>query len=241
MKPVFEVSAVSDQGLVRKNNEDSILVREEDGLFAVADGMGGGAHGELASRWMCDALDGAKTRGEIERAIKTTNEKILYYAKAHRYRMMGTTLALVLASPGGKVMVGWIGDSRIYHLHGGKIRLVTCDHTVRNAIDAVAKGTLQIPKNDFERMIAMSVADLSTLDLLTRAVGMEERLELDRKMLDVVPGDRILICSDGVYSLLGDDEIGRCLASEDAILNISALVRERGASDNFSMIVMKAK
>ena len=241
MKPAFEVSAVSDQGFVRKNNEDSILVREADGLFAVADGMGGGAHGELASRWLCDALEGAKTRGEIERAVKTANERILYYAKAHNYRMMGTTLALVLAQRNGKVMAGWIGDSRIYHLHDGKIALATRDHSVANVIDDADKGKLDIPAEDFLRMVAIAMNDRSALNLLTRVVGMEERLELDLTMLDVAPGDRILICSDGVHSLLTDEEIGRGLGSGDPILTLSAMVRERGATDNFSMIAMKAK
>lgn len=230
--PRFEVSAVCDIGKVRSENQDAILVREDAGLFAVADGMGGGMDGALASRWVCDALGEAESAAQLDAAIARANDRIRYYAQARRYRMMGSTLALVAAgnfAPAGQALVGWIGDSRVYLHSGGEMRLLTRDHTVRNAI---AGGELPPSQR------SVLSAQPSLLSLLTRAIGMETEIRMDSCLVELLPGDRLLICSDGVHGMLGAEELGALLGGDDPVLAISAAVRARGAADNFSMIVL---
>ena len=242
----FASATVTDRGFVRKANEDSLLCMEEDGFFCVSDGMGGGEGGALASRWICDsfaALMDAERGSAYEikqfalvRDIQRVNDKIRAYAREKGYRMMGATIALMLVDAAGpeRALVCHAGDSRIYSMRGGELKLLTRDHTVGNELGRA------LSENSAARAADLQSRRNPLTHILTRAIGTELRARPDLAEIDVKRGDRFLLCSDGVHDMLEDAEIAALLkgasAPSAAISSFSAAVRNAGAADNFTMI-----
>ena len=242
----FDTATLSNCGLVRKINQDRFFVSVEKGVFAVADGMGGGEGGEKASAMMIEMLGKAVSEAAnfIERmefvlkSIETANQRILKYSQVHHYRQMGTTLvALLLNSEGygeDAAMIAFIGDSRIYRLRNGVLEQLSRDHTVAGEIMGRYSGNSQSAR-DYDRGLAFS-------HVLTRAVGVVEDVEAEWRRIHVIEGDRFLLCSDGVHDMLGYEGIKRLLeGGENAEAIAQAITRDTlkaGALDNFTAVVV---
>ncbi len=228
------IGAGSDIGRARERNEDSYVVEEP--LFAVADGMGGHRGGAVASSLALEALrevlrdDLVAPTGLIEE-IKSANQRVLQRGEADRdLRGMGTTLTALLAE-GGKAHIAHIGDSRAYLLRDGSLKQLTEDHTLVQRM--VMEGKL-LPE-EAERHPQRSI--------LTRALGVDEDVEPDTMTLDpVLPGDRLLLCTDGLTSMVDGEQIEDVLRSErDPQRAANTLIDEAnaaGGDDNITVLVL---
>lgn len=222
--------AVSETGLVREDNQDHVLADPERGVFAVADGMGGGSEGALASAIVCEELakvneDRFKARLEaVEQAIGDANRRIYFYATEKRYAQMGSTVAALVADKNDytRAAIAHVGDSRVYRLHAGNLKLLTVDHTLGAKL---GKGR--------ENPLA---------HLLTKVVGGSLSVFATWAKIDLCAGDRFLICSDGVHDLISDDELGQFLSGYEDLLVLkkvlSDVILSRGAHDNYSFVLI---
>lgn len=226
-------------GMVRSNNEDSLLIREPY-LFAVADGMGGYAAGEIASRATLKAFELAtyKLRHEqdtdVEKiladAFDKANEHIcLMSAKNQSYAGMGTTLTALYLPGDDTAYAAHVGDSRLYLFRNRALSQVTQDHSY--VADLVAKGKLT-DKEAFSH---------PQKNMLLQAIGAEEHIRTDIIHFAVEAGDILLLCSDGLSDMLRDNEIADVLEQNDlaaAADILLAKVLENGGRDNVSFIMI---
>jgi protein phosphatase len=226
------VGSRTDIGRARKRNEDSLLVR--DPLFAVADGMGGHRGGNVASAMAVEALGAVNPAGmtgdAILRAIETANHDILERGDAERdLEGMGTTVTALLID-GEQGRIAHVGDSRAYRLRDGLLRQLTEDHTVVQ--EFVRQGRLS--REDAERHPQRS--------MLMRALGVDDEVRIEDLTVDLQPGDRFLLCSDGLSGMLSEDGIALVLgttpAPQDAADRLVALANEAGGDDNITVIVV---
>lgn len=242
-------AALSERGLVRENNEDSHLEMPGRGIFCVADGMGGGDCGELASAWVCkevynalrpqcgdDSVFERMTLCEI--ALERANSRINEYARENDFRQMGSTAAIMVFDPDNRrrAAVCNVGDSRIYRLRDGRLKRLTRDHTVCEEL----KGLCALPPGDGCRSVGRSHP---LAHVLTRAVGPTAMPRAEWRKVDVKAGDRYLICSDGVHDMLSDRDISTLLSEgadvESAAANIRQAVMAAGAEDNFTIVCLQ--
>jgi len=232
----IESWARTHEGRVRTHNEDGHLVRDGDGLWAVADGMGGHEGGEWASGRIVAALERIDSGGGFEAvcdaaaaAIGDANGEILAEAKA-RGKQMGST-AVVLVIAGTRYAILWVGDSRAYLMRGGTLVLLSRDHS--QVQEMVARGL----------MTAEQAVGHPMGHILSRAVGVQAAVEVDRVEGEIQGGDIFLLCSDGLHGVAGDDEIGRHLgreAPDRALDRLVELALERGAPDNVTAVAVWA-
>ncbi len=228
--PRFHGAGLTHRGLVRDRNEDSILTDPSGMLWAVADGMGGYGHGDVASDIVIDKLSHIADDTLAPQALRTqlyaANAEIL--ARTQHGNQMGSTVVAVLVQ-NATATIAWVGDCRAYLLRGPALRLLTRDHTVVQ--DMVDQGLL----GDAER------ENHPERHVVTRAVGVEHTLDIDTTITPLIAGDRILLCSDGLTTCLGDQEIAGLLgASPTPEGTCNLLVRaalEAGAPDNVSVVV----
>src|SRR5438067_3047080 len=194
----IQAGSRTDVGRARERNEDAMLVREP--LFAIADGMGGHRGGDVASSIAVQTLeelsttaeDGAK---EITERIREANRRILEQGSADRaLRGMGTTVTAILTD-GDKAHLAHVGDSRAYLLRDGVLQQLSEDHTLVQRMVREGKRTSGEAATHPQRSV------------LTRALGVEEPLDVDLLTLDLHEGDRFLICSDGLSSMVPEGEI----------------------------------
>jgi protein phosphatase len=233
-------SGKSDVGLRRSNNEDAFHVEVAAGFFALADGMGGAAAGEVASRIFVDAaredFSGAglsssaeSTVERVRRIFQRANEQTLRLARENpRYRGMGCTAEL-LAFAGSDYVLGHVGDSRTYLFREGRLYQETRDHSLlQEQIDA---GILS--RND--------ARSHSLKGLISRAVGVEEHLPVDLKVGEALPGDIFLLCSDGLTDLVTDPTIQEVLSGPSELdRKVDALIgmaKTAGGHDNVTVIL----
>jgi len=230
-------AARTDTGLVRSNNEDMLLNRPERRMWAVADGMGGHAYGEVASRMTVDALDALPPADSLEQAaaearvcLLEVNVALVAEAAARNVPVIGTTLVLLLAS-GRTAICVWAGDSRIYLCRGGSLHQLTRDH------------------NQFEELQArnhLSPADALAYpgaNMITRALGAATELELDEIQLQVSDGDVFLLCSDGLSNAVSPEDMFHALSGGDCAQAAETLVElalAAGGRDNISVVVVRA-
>ena len=191
------VAAHSDTGRRRRRNEDAYVVRPP--LFAVADGMGGAQAGEIASRLAADALrdDGGNGSGadRVNELVQAANRRVYERANEDESVMgMGTTVTLALVGD-DEVTFGHVGDSRAYLIRAGELRQLTEDHSL--VAELIRSGKLS--PEEAESHPQRSV--------ITRALGTDPDVDVDVFSLPVSPGDLFLLCSDGLTSMVGDDEI----------------------------------
>ena len=225
-------SAITDPGNVREANEDAIFDRPQSGLWVVADGMGGHEAGEVASGAI---VAGLSQIAEIEQASKFVDtvedclidvNRRLFAASSSQGKVMGSTVAAVLALP-GHCMCMWAGDSRVYRLRNFELEELTTDHS--EVEELIAEGSLK--REDAEGYPGENV--------ITRAVGGEEELYLEVKLFEMAHKDRYLVCSDGLYKDVEFDEIQEILSDGDitsACQRLIACAKSRRCSDNVSVI-----
>lgn len=230
--------ARTNVGKVRTLNEDSLLDRPDIGLWAVADGMGGHDNGDVASAMIVDALSQMNAFGSapayrdaVIAALKSVNAALVERALERLSDVMGSTAATLLAYQDHYACV-WAGDSRVYLLRGGQLRRLTRDHSVvQEMLDA---GQL---RRDQVRGHAKG-------HVITRAVGAADELKLDVVSGRTYPGDRFLLCSDGLTNLVEDQELGDILARpplEAAVDRMIDLALRRGAPDNVTAVLVGAE
>ncbi len=222
-------------GRVRTKNEDTLAVVPSRGIVVVADGMGGAPAGEVASALAVQEVVRGLTAGEgMVEAVRRANRRIRdMVAGQPAWEGMGTTVTALRVLPEeGRFEVGQVGDSRAYRLRGEEFGPLTRDHTmVRDLMEAG-----KLPPGA-ERGHPLS-------HILSRAVGTEEDLEVDRVSGETAPGDRFLLCSDGLVKVMEDDEIeawmrgARANALDATVRGIVEEGLRRGAPDNVTVALL---
>lgn len=237
----MRVGSLTDIGKVREINQDSYAVDEGQGLFIVADGMGGHAAGEKASQTAVQIISerlapqvSAATNGQLldglQTAIQDANREIINASMDDAsMRGMGTT-ATVLVTKGNQLYVGHVGDSRAYLIRNRRIDQITEDHSiVAQLVRARAITPQEAARHPYRNVI-------------TRCLGMQVDVEADTQQRELKAGDRLLICSDGLSGLVSDDEMLQMVLSSDdpqkTCVDLVNLALERGGSDNITVVLV---
>ncbi|MGV6849065.1 MAG: PP2C family protein-serine/threonine phosphatase [Marinibacterium sp.] len=228
-------SAVTHVGCVRKVNEDSILALPDQNIWVVADGMGGHSAGDFASQSVVDtvaaigvSLTPTQRMQALRQALHTAHDTI----RAEGERQGGVTIGAAVVSlilSDGHFVAFWAGDSRLYRFRDGQIEMLTTDHSF--VADLVATGELTWDEAEFHPQS----------NAITRAVGVGETLELDKIRGEVRPGDRFLLCSDGLTKYAGFDILRRTMTGVPTELIAQKLLQlalDGGGRDNISVIVV---
>lgn len=223
------------QGRVRDNNQDSVFPTSDgrtDGplVIGVADGMGGHVAGEVASRTALESAIALAGATPAERILAGNDAVVAATDRDPRLRGMGTTLTLAEVHPDGGVVLGHVGDSRAYLLHAGEMRLITTDHTV--VADYVATGKIS----------EADAANHPQRSILTRAVGVTRDLSVDQIPERMQPGDRLMICSDGLTTMVSDEEISHSLSEgspEEAVWTLIEQANHAGGYDNITVAIVQ--
>ena len=224
-------------GKVRRSNQDALIESAADGLWGVADGMGGHNGGETASAGARDGvlelLAGKNPeQNALRTAIGAVNRRLyLRQLEDESLSGMGTTLTLLWFA-GDAVHIGHVGDSRAYRLRDGKLTQITDDHSV--VAELVRSGMLT-PEQ---------AASHPMRNVITRAVGTEEGVEIDLLCEERHAGDVWLVCSDGLYGMVGDDAIAGALTSlpiDQAADKLLSAALEAGGRDNISLVILLDK
>jgi PPM family protein phosphatase len=231
--PVAVGAGLTNRGMVREKNEDSILTDPTGTLWAVADGMGGYGNGDVASDIVIDCLakipDGVDPGPALVARLKEANDLVL--ERQHRPGMgrMGSTVVAVLIAR-AVAHVAWAGDSRAYLLRAGRLRMLTRDHSVVQEL--VDKGELTPAEAESH----------PESHLVTRAVGGAAELEVDLVSIPLLIGDRILLCSDGltrcVYEQTVETLLREARGPEEACQRLLREALDSGAPDNVSAITV---
>ncbi len=229
----------SEVGPRRANNEDAFCVSPELGFCLVADGMGGAAAGELASRIFVETTDevfsrsGGRSEKEavelVKRAFSIANERILDHVKEHPLHIgMGSTAELLTFSDEGFVL-GHMGDSRTYRFRNGELKQLTQDHSlVQDQIDQGLITPEEARKHSLRHVIL-------------RAVGIEESLALDLIRGKTFTGDLFLLCSDGLTDMVHDtliqDVLSSTIALPQKVEELTELAKSAGGNDNVTIVL----
>ena len=238
--------ALTDVGRHRRVNEDAYFRDDDIRLYIVADGMGGHAAGEVASSEAVDAIHGMVRRGVmqpgtepldevracrlLEGAIQSATYMLVAIAEFERDKTgMGTTISAALVV-GGSLVIGQVGDSRVYQVRGGRAEQITEDHTL-------------IAWQIKQGIISPDEAKSSPhRNVITRAVGNRDYVEVDTFVVAVRPGDRYLLCSDGLHGYFEDPvEIAATasLGGEPAVQQFIQRANERGGRDNITAVLLE--
>jgi serine/threonine protein phosphatase PrpC len=224
----------TDMGCVRKLNEDGFLNRPDIGLWAVADGMGGHAAGDVASQMVIGALgrisqvrSAYALRSAVNEALRDVNAALVRKATQLEAGPIGSTIVALMAH-GNHYACVWAGDSRIYLYRNGVMRQLTRDHSyVQGLID---RGELD----------EASARTHGAANVITRAVGADAVLELESVHGAIEPGDRFLLCSDGLSNVCHASELEqhvRRAPLERGLDGLITLALSRGAPDNVTAII----
>lgn len=226
--------AATHPGLKRRINEDRFCARPDLGLWAVADGMGGHAHGDWASNAVVQALEGVALPADFHDATRTVADAVhsanrrIWAEAQRRTQQMGSTVVALLVQQGCFSAI-WVGDSRAYVLRDGVLHPLTRDHSqVQEMVD---RGLIS-PEQ---------ARDHPRGHVLARAVGVGARLEVDVVTDDALPGDLFLLCSDGLTGVLDDAALAEVMAASDRAAAHDTLIRrtlDGGAPDNVTAILI---
>ena len=240
-RPQLWISAQdSHRGVVRIANEDAIMSSPEDGLWAVADGMGGHEAGDVASNMIIDKLTSVTiTSTSLDESIAMVkgclfdaNRSILEYAENRlKGRTLGSTvLALIIRNDAGACL--WAGDSRLYRYRDNYLQQISRDHS--HVEELVSEGIISREEARHH----------PHANIITRAIGTNRKIDIDMLTFGIQQDDIFLLCSDGLYSALSDDEIAGCLDGyrvNEAVRLLINKALDNGAKDNVSVIVVKAE
>lgn len=234
------VLSASETGSLRANNQDHVYVNASACVYAVADGMGGAARGEIASQIVCQRLAAVDWMpldfdGRVKaasRALNEANGAILDFAREHGLSRMGTTAAVLLldAGRGRRGAIVYIGDSRVYRVRGNGAEALTTDHTIGRELGFYTH---------VRRGVEGQAARLN--HVLTRAIGIGSQPGLVTVPVDVDPADRFIVCSDGVHDVLTEEVLAALMDAgslEDAREHLCSAVEKGGSPDNYSFVLV---
>jgi serine/threonine protein phosphatase PrpC len=239
--PEFSWALRSHPGMRRPDNEDFVgayAPREPDDqgpLFVVADGMGGHAAGEVASRMAVETVlemwttgPAAQPRQALRGAVRAANGAVFAASLDHAHRGMGTTL-VALALVGDEAIVAHVGDSRAYMVRDGQCSQLTADHS---RVGEMLRARLITPEQ---------AAHHPARSMLTRSLGHEAGVQVDLLRTDVRVGDAFVLCSDGLWDLVSQREIADAAVAgaDEAAEKLLGMALERGAPDNVTAIVVR--
>jgi serine/threonine protein phosphatase PrpC len=248
----IEVAGETNVGMKRTHNEDNFSIIEESGLYIVADGMGGHASGEIASKMAVDAMREffALTANDPERTwpykmdrskgyeenrlitgIKLANLRIFESSQRDpRQRGMGTTIVALFAVENG-VYLAHVGDSRVYRMREGKFEQLTEDHSLLN--DYIK----------MKRLTAEEIANFPHKNVIVRALGMKDTVKVDTRLEQPRAGDVYLLCSDGLSGPVAEPEMLDALSGTDdlktAASRLIARANENGGPDNITVVLAR--
>lgn len=240
----LEYAQLSDKGVVRNFNEDSVLCDREHGIFILADGMGGYKAGDVASSMATaiihdvllktgDAGTDADYEADLSKAVNLANRSIFRTASMNRdYEKMGSTV-VTLQLHDHVASIAHVGDSRLYRWRDGQLQQLTRDHSLLQ--EQITLG-----------LISAEEARLShNRNLVTRALGAEESVAVETQRVPVEEGDVFLLCSDGLNDLVNDEDIQLALSSLHMHLPLAAkiliqMANDNGGHDNVSVILVRA-
>jgi protein phosphatase len=234
MLRIAEAVELTDTGRQREANEDSYFSRAP--LFAVADGMGGAQAGEVASRMAVEAFERADESDAapeelLRRTAQEANREIFDLAQGDSSRSgMGTTLTAALLH-GDEISFGHVGDSRAYVFREGKLKQITNDHSLVEELRRQGKLTRD------------QAAEHPQRSVITRALGPEPNVDVDTMTFSARPGDVFLLCSDGLTTMLEDEDVAAILARESdlhkAARRLVRAANERGGRDNITVVLFR--
>jgi protein phosphatase len=247
-----QVAGRTDVGCVRTNNEDNFGYDAACGVYVVCDGMGGQAAGEVASKLAVDSVleyfrqhspngdfpqvgekfdDISPEANALASAVQAAGACIYQESREHPGRQgMGTTITALLLRE-GKASIAHVGDSRVYLVRDGQIRQLTADHSL--VMEHVRRG-----------LMTLEEAERSSIqNIITRALGSEENTEPDVQEIEIVPGDTLLLATDGLTKLVKDDRLREITASasslEKACETLVAAARAAGGDDNITCLLVR--
>ncbi|SEI41415.1 PP2C family protein-serine/threonine phosphatase [Frateuria terrea] len=225
-------------GKVRKHNEDAILVREDVGLWVVADGLGGHSAGDYASGLIVERLGSLQRNGDvfdfiesIEDALAQVNTELRQVAAMRGVDLIGSTVVLLVYDP-DFMLCGWVGDSRAYCFENGRLRQITRDHVhgVKDEVTQFAGGPA-------------TARPQPGAGVLTRAIGAEERLYVDWVVAGNRAGMQFVLCSDGINKEMTDEELdaqcARLQAPNELLQGLFAMALGRAGRDNVSAVIVR--
>ena len=233
---IFRTGARTDTGCVRAHNEDNIAALPQLGVWAVADGMGGHAAGDVASLIIVDELaslgipvSAQDQRARVLERLDRAHHRITAFAEENGLKTVGATIAALLVY-GGELSCIWAGDSRIYLWREGVLTPLTKDHS--EVAQMIAAGS----------MTEVEARNSPRRNVITRAIGIGAAPRPEIVSGALRSGDRLLICSDGLTEHLGDDDLLQALSGSSPAELLSEelieMTRARGARDNVSVIVL---
>ncbi len=227
-------AGLSHAGHVRKRNEDAILTDPSGALWAVADGMGGYGHGDVAADLVIEHLallpHEPISSADLVAALEAANSAILRWAAAADVTQMGATVVAALFD-GGNVTLAWAGDSRAYCWSERQLKQLTRDHSVVQEL------------LDDGRLSPAAAWQHPQAHIVTRAIGASDRLVVDTAEVSLRRGDVLILCSDGLTDCVADAEIAALLSAdptpEAACQRLIGAALDNGAPDNVSVIVIQ--
>lgn len=239
----WTLSAISDRGLQRSENQDNYYISPDERVLVVADGLGGAAHGGVASRLAVDAVeehwqlgppnlsDAEATKSWLEIAVSKANRSILDWTGSDPADRPGTTIVMAVQCDNGTMCLAHVGDSRAYIVRSGEAKPLTIDHSV--VMDMVRKYKIseeQAWSNPYR-------------NLLTRCLGHDPEVEVEHSHAEFEDGDWVLLCSDGLNCVMKDEEIGeivsQCESPGQACDDLVDNVFYRKAPDNVTIIALR--
>jgi len=245
-------AAKTDVGMKRTHNEDYFSLIEDEQLFIVADGMGGHASGEVASKMAADTIGDFYQRTKDEDAtwpfkldrslsylenrlvcsIKLANLRIFETScRDLRYKGMGTTIVSSLVSA-DKVYVGHVGDSRCYRVRNGSITQLTRDHSLLEDYKEAKPDMTEEEERNFPHK-----------NVITRALGMRETVQVDISSAQIEPGDTFVLCSDGLSGMVTDDQLHDIVSGADsldrAVAQLVDQANRSGGTDNITTLLLQ--
>jgi protein phosphatase len=249
---LIRAHGATDVGRKRTNNEDSFALRPEHNLYVVADGMGGHSSGEVASHLAVSHINSFFDRHDLNKdstwpypydeslsfaankvrtAIAMANDRIQRYASDHpESRGMGTTVVAALVD-GDEPVISHVGDSRAYLFAGKKLDLLTADHSWVS--EQVRMGLLSDEEASRHPL----------RNVITKALGTKDQAEADVLSVKPAVGDRVLLCTDGLNSMVTDSEIAAVLEAKDSLeatcQALLTLANERGGEDNITVLLIE--
>jgi len=249
----LEVSGQTHVGMKRNHNEDNLLLLPEERVFVVADGMGGHSSGEIASKIAVDEvgeffrmtsqdqditwpykMDKQKNYDEnrLAVAVKLANQRIFEKASAEtKFKGMGTTIVTVYFAKDNEVVIGHVGDSRVYFFRDGQLRQITEDHSLLNDYLKAKKLTPE------------EIENFPHKNVIVRALGMKDNVVVDVNRVEPRPGDIFLLCSDGLSGMVTDEQIQTVLQNtkdlDKACAQLIDSANANGGNDNVTAVLAR--